>query len=57
MACPMANGEEQEVVRIVVDIEPKEDDLFIVKEMVAMALEKFGRVRVVSVIRDGKEQK
>ena len=45
------------MTRITVDIESRDDDLFIVKEMVAMALEKFGRVRVVSVIRDGKEQK
>lgn len=45
------------MTRITVDIESRDDDLFIVKEMVAMALEKFGKVRVVSVIRDGKEQK
>ena len=46
------------MVRIILDIEPRgEDDLYVVKECIAMALEKFGRVRVVSVIRDGKEQK
>lgn len=46
------------MVRIILDIEPRgEDDLFVVKECVALALEPFGKVRVVSVIRDGKEQK
>lgn len=45
------------MVRLVIDIDSRDDDLFVVKEMVAMALEKFGTVRVVSVIRDGKEQK
>ena len=43
--------------RLVIDIDSKDNDLFIVKEVVAMALEPFGDVRVVSVIRDGKEQK
>lgn len=44
------------MVRIILDIEPRgEDDMFVVKECVALALEKFGKVRVVSVIRDGKE--
>jgi hypothetical protein len=45
------------MTRIVIDIDSKGDDLFVVKEVVAMALEPFGKVRVVSVIRDGKEQK
>ena len=45
------------MTRLVIDIDSKGDDLFIVKEVVAMALEPFGKVRVVSVIRDGKEQK
>ncbi len=45
------------MTRIILDIDSKDDDLYIVKEVVAMALEPFGKVRVVSVIRDGKEQK
>ena len=46
------------IVRLVIDVEPRgEDDLYVVKECIAMALEPFGKVRVVSVIRDGKEQK
>lgn len=45
------------MTRIILDIDSKGDDLYIVKEVVAMALEPFGKVRVVSVIRDGKEQK
>jgi hypothetical protein len=45
------------MTRVVIDIDSKGDDLFVVKEVVAMALEPFGKVRVVSVIRDGKEQK
>lgn len=45
------------MTRLVIDIEERGEDLFVVKECVAMALEPFGKVRVVSVIRDGKEQK
>lgn len=45
------------MTRIILDIDSKGDDLFIVKEVVAMALEPFGKVRVVSITRDGKEQK
>ena len=45
------------MTRLVIDIDSKGDDLFIVKEVVAMALEQFGKVRVVSVIRDGKEHR
>lgn len=45
------------MTRIVLDIDSKGDDLFIVKEVVAMELEKYGKVRVVSITRDGKEQR
>ena len=43
------------MVRIVIDIEEHGDKLA-TKEAVAMALEQFGKVRVVSVY-DGKEKK
>lgn len=43
------------MVRIIIDIEEYGDKLA-TKEAVAMALEQFGKVRVVQVI-DGKENK
>lgn len=44
------------MVRIVIDIN-EDGDLLACKEAVAMLLEPLGRVRVVSVIIDGKEEK
>lgn len=44
------------MTRIVVDIY-EDGDLLACKETVAMLLEPIGRVRVVSVIIDGKEEK
>ena len=41
--------------RIVLEIDSKDDDLFVVKEVVAMALESFGSVRVISVERKGQK--
>lgn len=44
------------MTRLVIDI--YEDlDVFVTKETAAMLLEPLGRVRVVSAITDGKEQK
>lgn len=43
--------------RLVIDIDSNENNLFVIKEVVAMALEPFGNVRVVGVMQDGKEQK
>ena len=43
------------MVRIVIDIE-EDGDVFCCKETVAMALEQFGKVRIVSIY-DGKENK
>ena len=45
------------MTRLIIDIDDQGESPFVVKECVAMALEQFGKVRVVSVIRDGKEQK
>lgn len=42
------------MVRITIDIQ-EDDDVYITKEAVAMALEALGRVRVVSVT-DGKKE-
>ena len=44
------------VVRLVIDIH-EDGDLLACKETVAMLLEPLGRVRVVSIITDGKEEK
>ena len=44
------------MTRLIIDIDDRGESTFIVKEVVAMELEKYGKVRVVSVIRDGKEQ-
>lgn len=44
------------MVRLVIDIN-EEGDLLACKETVAMLLEPLGRVRVVSVIINGKEEK
>lgn len=44
------------MVRMVIDIH-EDGDLLATKETVAMLLEPLGRVRVVSVIVDGKEEK
>lgn len=44
------------MVRLVIDIN-EDCDLLDCKETVAMLLEPLGRVRVVSVIVDGKEEK
>lgn len=45
-----------EMMRIVIDIY-EDGDLLATKEVVAMLLETLGRVRVVQVIIDGKEEK
>ena len=52
---PTSCGQETEMVRIVIDIEDYGDKLA-TKEAVAMALEPFGKVRVVQVI-DGNEER
>lgn len=44
------------MIRLVIDIH-EDGDLLAVKEAVAQLLEPLGRVRVVSVITDGKEEK
>ena len=44
------------MIRLVIDIQ-EEGDLFASKESGAMLLEPLGRVRVVSVIVDGKEER
>lgn len=44
------------MVRIVIDIH-EDGDLIATKEAVAMLLEPIGKVRVVQVIVDGKEEK
>ena len=44
------------MVRIVIDIQ-EDGDLIATKEAVAMLLEPIGKVRVVQVIVDGKEEK
>lgn len=44
------------MVRMVIDIH-EDGDLLACKETVAMLLEPLGRIRVVSVITDGKEEK
>lgn len=44
------------MVRMVIDIH-EDGDLLACKETVAMLLEPMGRVRVVQVIIDGKEEK
>jgi hypothetical protein len=45
------------MIRIVLDINNTGNDLLATKEAVAMALEKFGSVRVVSITTDGRENK
>ena len=44
------------MTRLVIDIH-EDGDLLATKESVAMLLEPLGRVRVVQVITDGKEEK
>lgn len=44
------------MTRIVIDIQ-EDGDMLACKETVAMLLEPLGRVRVVSVITNGKEEK
>lgn len=44
------------MIRLVIDIQ-EDGDMFASKESVATLLEPLGRVRVVSVIVDGKEEK
>lgn len=44
------------MVRLVIDIN-EDGNLLACKETVAMLLEPLGRVRIVSVIVDGKEEK
>lgn len=44
------------MTRLVIDIH-EDGDLLACKEMVAMLLEPLGRVRVVQIIVDGKEEK
>ena len=45
------------MIRITIDIDNSRLDLFATKETIAMALEPFGNVRIVSIVKDGKEQK
>lgn len=45
------------MIRIVVDIEPGSTDMLATKETVAMALERFGTVRVVAVQDPEAERK
>ena len=44
------------MIRLILDIEER-GDVLATKESVAMALEHLGRVRVVQIIIDGKEEK
>ena len=44
------------MIRLVIDIQ-EDGDLLATKEAVARLLEPLGRVRVVGVITDGKEEK
>lgn len=44
------------MTRLVIDIH-EDADLLAIKEAVAMLLEPLGRIRVVQVIIDGKEEK
>ena len=44
------------MTRIVIDIQ-EDGDLLTCKETVAMLLEPIGRVRIVQIIVDGKEEK
>ncbi len=44
------------MIRLVIDIQ-EDGDLLATKEAVAMLLEPLGRVRVVQIIVDGKEEK
>lgn len=44
-------------MRLVIDVQEDAPDLMATKEAVAMLLEPLGRVRVVSVIVNGKEEK
>ena len=44
------------MIRLVIDIN-EDGDLLACKETVAMLLEPLGRVRIVSIIVDGKEEK
>ena len=56
-SAPSAGGDwRTDVIRLVIDIQ-EDGDLLATKEAVAMLLEPLGRVRVVSVITDGKEEK
>lgn len=45
------------MIRLVIDVHEDESELLACKETVAMLLEPLGRIRVVSVIVDGKEEK
>lgn len=45
------------MVRLIIDIHEDGSELMASKEAVAMLLEPLGRVRVVSVIVDGKEER
>lgn len=44
------------MTRLVIDVH-EDGDLLVTKEAVAMLLEPLGRVRVVQIIVDGKEEK
>lgn len=44
------------MIRLVIDIQ-EDGDLLATKEAVAMLLEPLGRVRVVQIVIDGKEEK
>lgn len=45
------------MLRLVIDIDCRDDDMLIVKEIAAVALEPFGKVNVASAAWDGKEKK
>lgn len=45
------------MTRLIIDVQEDRPDLMATKEAVAMLLEPLGRVRVVRVITDGKEEK
>lgn len=45
------------MTRLIIDVQEDRPDLLATKEAVAMLLEPLGRVRVVRVIVNGKEEK
>lgn len=45
------------MIRLIIDVYDERPDLMATKESIAMLLEPLGRVRVVRVITDGKEER